>query len=241
MQKTMKRTLALILAVVLCFSAMPFSAFAVEMTPDETLSSHAPSSEAPAESSQPEPSAAPETGPESSAAPEESAVTSTGSSPAPSTEPTAEPAADPTPEPATGSDDSGLTPGTELDMNRVWPALRRAQARAAGKFGTDGTLYVGDYCFPGGVGTPPTLGEYIGPMPIETMRYGSNNVAAFCIEHEKESGSGIDDDSDGPGWGQWQPTQSDYIKVNQFLYNYISYYAPEQEPEEKQDMGGQNM
>ncbi|WP_217959090.1 VaFE repeat-containing surface-anchored protein [Acutalibacter muris] len=191
MQKTMKRTLALILAVVLCFSAMPFSAFAVEMTPDETLSSHAPSSEAPAESSQPEPSAAPETGPESSAAPEESAVTSTGSSPAPSTEPTAEPAADPTPEPATGSDDSGLTPGTELDMNRVWPALRRAQARAAGKFGTDGTLYVGDYCFPGGVGTPPTLGEYIGPMPIETMRYGSNNVAAFCIEHEKESGSGM--------------------------------------------------
>lgn len=76
-------------------------------------------------------------------------------------------------------------------MNRVWPALRRAQARAAGKFGTDGTLYVGDYCFPGGVGTPPTLGEYIGPMPIETMRYGSNNVAAFCIEHEKESGSGM--------------------------------------------------
>lgn len=52
MQKTMKRTLALILAVVLCFSAMPFSAFAVEMTPYEPLSSQAPSSEAPAESSQ---------------------------------------------------------------------------------------------------------------------------------------------------------------------------------------------
>ncbi len=187
MQKTMKLTLALILAVVLCFSAMPFSAFAVEMTPDETLSSHAPSSEAPAESSQPESSAAPETSPENSAAPEESAVTSTGSSPAPSTEPTAEPTAEPT----TGPDDSSLTPGTQLDVNKVWPAVRRAQARAAGQFGTDGTLYVGDYCFPGGVGTPPTLGEYIGPMPIETMRYGSNNVAAFCIEHEKESGSGM--------------------------------------------------
>ena len=189
MQKTMKRTLALILAVVLCFSAMPFSAFAVEMTPDETLSSHAPSSEAPAESSQPEPSAAPETGPESSAAPEENAGPTT--EPAESPESSSEPTAEPTAEPTTGPDDSSLIPGTQLDVNKVWPAVRRAQARAAGKFGTDGTLYVGDYCFPGGVGTPPTLGEYIGPMPIETMRYGSNNVAAFCIEHEKESGSGM--------------------------------------------------
>lgn len=187
MQTIMKRSLALLLAVVLCFSAMPFSAFAVEMTSDETLSSEAPPNEAPTESSQPEPSAAPE----SSAGPEENAGTSTKPSPVPSTEPTAEPTATPTPEPATGPDSSGLTPGTELDMDRVWPAIRRAQARAAGKFGTDGTLYVGDYCFPGGVGTPPTLGEYIGPMPIETMRYGSNNVAAFCIEHEKESGSGM--------------------------------------------------
>ena len=189
MQKIMKKSLALLLAVVLCFSAMPFSAFAVEMTPDETLSSEAQPSEAPAESSQPEPSTAPETGTESSAAPDESAEPTT--EPAGSPEPSAEPTVEPTAEPTTGPDDSSLTPGTQLDVNKVWPAVRRAQARAAGKFGTDGTLYVGDYCFPGGVGTPPTLGEYIGPMPIETMRYGSNNVAAFCIEHEKESGSGM--------------------------------------------------
>lgn len=181
MQKTLKRTLALILAVMLCLGAMPFSVFAAEM-PAAEVSSEAPSSEAPEGSSQPDES--------TDRTSEESQPDSSPDISDESSEPQEEDTAD-TAEPITDPDGSGLAPGTELDMDRVWPALRRAQARAAGKFGTDGTLYVGDYCFPGGVGTPPTLGEYIGPMPIETMRYGSNNVAAFCIEHEKESGSGM--------------------------------------------------
>ena len=207
MQKIMKRTLALLLAVVLCFGSVPLSAFATEIDPNETVSSEALPSEAPSESTpdpdttesssapdvspapSPDGSPAPDESPESTTEPVESPnpTTEPAESPEPSPEPTAEPSAEPT----TGPDGPGLTPGTELDVNRVWPAVRRAMARAAGKYGTDGTLYVGDYCFPGGVGTPPTLGEYIGPTPIETMRFGSNNVAAHCIEHEKESGSGM--------------------------------------------------
>ena len=44
-----------------------------------------------------------------------------------------------------------------------------------------------------------------------------------------------------PSWGLHKPLQSDYAKINQFLRNYLSYYAPKQEQEETQDMGGQNM
>lgn len=46
---------------------------------------------------------------------------------------------------------------------------------------------------------------------------------------------------DGPTWGLNNPLQSDYIKINQFLHNYLSYFAPEQEPEETPEMTGQSM
>ncbi len=46
---------------------------------------------------------------------------------------------------------------------------------------------------------------------------------------------------DGPTWGLNSPLQSDYIKINQFLHNYLSYFAPEQEPEETPEMAGQSM
>lgn len=184
MQKIIKRTLALLLAVMLCLGAMPFSAFASEMPSDDTVSSEAPSSEAPEESGQPDESI------DSSAAPEESQPVPDPDLPDEPAEAQEEDTAD-TAEPTTGPDDLGLTPGTELDVNRVWPALRRAQVRAAASYGTSGTLYVGDYCFTESVGTLPTLGESIGLTPIETMRYGSNNVAAYCLEHLKESGDGM--------------------------------------------------
>ena len=124
MQKTWKRILALLLALMLCLSALPFSGFAVEDPPDDTAFTEAMPSEAPAESS---------------AGPEDNAGTSTEPSPAPSTEPTSEPTTDSIPKPTTGPADSGLTPGAELDMNRVWPAIRCAQARTAGTFRSDGT------------------------------------------------------------------------------------------------------
>lgn len=177
MHKIMKRSLALLLAVVLCFSAMPLSAFATEIVPDEALTSEVPPSEAPAESEQPDVTPVPEP----TATPASSPDTAEGQD-----EQNGNPAA----EPDTGSDDPELTPGTELDVDRIWPVIQR-KARSAAAYGTSGTLYVGDYCFSSEIGVPPTLGEWIGPMPIETMRYGSNNVAAYCIEHAKESGDGM--------------------------------------------------
>ncbi len=87
------------------------------------------------------------------------------------------------------------------------------------------------------------IADHYNALQIHIINRTGGNVDTQIVKFRELLGKGfaIDDDSDGPGWGQWQPTQSDYIKVNQFLYNYISYYAPEQEPEEKQDMGGQNM
>lgn len=51
----------------------------------------------------------------------------------------------------------------------------------------------------------------------------------------------IDEDSSGPSWGFNKPLPSDYAKINQCLHNYLSYYAPEQEPQESQEMSGQSM
>ncbi len=47
----------------------------------------------------------------------------------------------------------------------------------------------------------------------------------------------IDEDSDGPSWGLKKPLQSDYIKITQFLHNYLSYFAPEQEETQDIDRG----
>ena len=51
----------------------------------------------------------------------------------------------------------------------------------------------------------------------------------------------IDEDSTGPSWGVNKPLLSDYAKISQCLHNYLSYYAPEQGPQESQEMSGQNM
>ena len=187
MQKIMKRTLALILAVVLCFSAMPFSAFAVEMTPDETQSSQAQPSEAPAESSQPEPSTAPEVSPQPGA----DATPGPDESPKPTATPEAfpSPSAEPSPTPAEPADPYE-TELTQVDAQQIWPALQRARARAAAGIGTGGVLQMGYYCFKSEVGTLTTLGEYVSQMPAKTMLINGTNVAAYCLEHEKGATGG---------------------------------------------------
>ena len=63
MQKALKRTLSLILVVVLCLSAMPLSAFAAELTPGEPASTNETPSEAPVESNQPDLSVEPAVSP----------------------------------------------------------------------------------------------------------------------------------------------------------------------------------
>lgn len=179
MTKTFKRFLALLMTVMLIFSVVPTTVFAAEVPsePESTVSSEAPQ--------EPEPSPLPEITPEPSQEPFQGPAPAS----APEAAETVEPS--PIPEPSAEPEDTELTPGTELNMDRIWPAIRRAQARAAANIGTSGTLYVGDYCFTSAVGVPPTLGEHIGLMPVETMRFGSNNVAAYCLEHSKESGDGM--------------------------------------------------
>ncbi len=176
MTKNFKRLLALFMTVMLIFSVVPTTVYAAE-APSEPES--AVSSEPPSEAT-PEPS--PE--PESSEAPSEAAPSSESGS-EPKSELPAEADAAPSPEP----EDSELTSGTELPVTQIWPAPRR-KARAA-TIGTNGTLYMGDECCPGGVGTPPTLGEYIGTMSVITMKYDGKHVAGYCLEHEKESGDGM--------------------------------------------------
>lgn len=144
MRKALKRTLSLILVVVLCLSTMPLSAFAAELAPGEPASTNEPSSEAPVESSQPEPTVSPtpdiadSSGPEESPQPEESEAT-------PSPTPSAEP--DVIPEPSSEPDSPYETELSQMEATQIWPALRKARARAAA-----GVLQMGYYCFKSEVG-----------------------------------------------------------------------------------------
>ena len=198
MQKTMKRTLALILAVMLCLSGLPYSAFATEAPPDEPLSSQAPPSEAPAESSQPEPSAGPDIAPqpdlEATPSPEESPEPSQGEELSPTPEagsapgPSAESSA--SPEPAAQPDSPYETELAQVDATQIWSSLQRARTRAAAGAGTAGVLQMGYYCFKSDVGTLTTLGEYVSQMPAKTMLINGTNIAAYCLEHEKGATGG---------------------------------------------------
>ena len=183
MQKIMKRSLALLLAVVLCFGAMPLSAFATEIDPNETVSSEAPPSEAPSEST-PGPDtteSSPAPSPDGSPAPDETPEPST--EPAESPNPTAEPTAEPSAEPTTGPDDPYESELTQVDAHQIWPALQRARARAAAGVGAGGVLQMGYYCFKSDVGTLATLGEFVSQMPAKTMLINGTNIAAYCLEH----------------------------------------------------------
>ncbi len=190
MQKTMKRTLALILAVMLCLSGLPYSAFAAEAPPDEPLSSQAPPSEAPAESSEPEPSAGPDVAPqpdlEATPGPENSPEPDAAAEPSPV--PPAE--ASPSPAPSAQPDSPYETELAQVDATQIWSSLQRARTRAAAGAGTAGVLQMGYYCFKSDVGTLTTLGEYVSQMPAKTMLINGTNIAAYCLEHEKGATGG---------------------------------------------------
>lgn len=190
MLKTMKRTLALILAVMLCLSGLPYSAFAAEAPPDEPLSSQAPPSEAPAESSQPEPSAGPDVAPqpdlEATPGPENSPESDAAAEPSP-----VHPAEDsPSPSPSAQPDSPYETELAQVDATQIWSSLQRARTRAAAGAGTAGVLQMGYYCFKSDVGTLTTLGEYVSQMPAKTMLINGTNIAAYCLEHEKGATGG---------------------------------------------------
>lgn len=185
MQKALKRTISLILVLVFCLSAMPFSAFAAESAPGEPASTNEPPSKAPVESSQPDPSGEPTISPTPditvSSGQEESEATP---SPAPSADP------DVTSEPSSEPDSPYETELSQMEATQIWPALRKARARAAAGVGTAGVLQMGYYCFKSEVGTLTTLGEYVSQLPAKTMLINGTNVAAYCLDHEKGATGG---------------------------------------------------
>ena len=185
MQKALKRTLSLILVVVLCLSAMPLSAFAAELTPGEPASTNETPSEAPVESNQPDLSGEPAVSPTPDIAVSSGQEKSESTpSPAPSLE------LDVTPEPSSEPGSPYETELSQMEATQIWPALRKARARAAAGVGTAGVLQMGYYCFKSEVGTLTTLGEYVSQLPAKTMLINGTNVAAYCLDHEKGATGG---------------------------------------------------
>ena len=164
--------LALLLTVMLIFGVVPSTVYAAEAPPEPES---AVSSEPPGEdASEPSPEVTPEpsTEPVLTPAPEDSVMT--------------EPSPSPEPEEKSTFDTELAT----VDANKIWPAIRRAKARAAAGVGTGGVLQMGYYCFKSEVGTLTTLGEYVSQLPAKTMLINGTNVAAYCLDHEKGATGG---------------------------------------------------
>ena len=125
MQKVLKRTFALILALMLCLSAMPFSAFAADVQPDAYVPSEV---EAVVEPDEPDLTASPD--PDGNSSPRGSPEEQEESPADPDTKNLDETSSDPV--------ENELVPGTEFGVDQVWPAVRRMQARSAA-YGTSGT------------------------------------------------------------------------------------------------------
>lgn len=87
------------------------------------------------------------------------------------------------------------------------------------------------------------VAEHYDALKIRIINRTEGDVDAQIVKFKELLGKGlaIDNYGDGPTWGLRQPTQSDYIKLSQFLYCYLSFYAPEQKPQESQEMSGQSM
>ncbi len=188
MQKIMKRSIALLLAIMLCFSGLPFSAFASELQPDEPVASEAPPSDEPTESGEPDELPAPEP----TEAPGPADPTEPTPSPEPTAEPTEQPESIPTPpsEPS-GGDDPYETEGASIDVTKVWPTGPRRAAIAA-SVGASSVLKIGNYCFADEVGTLPTLGAEIYHLPAKTLLSGGKHIAAYCLDEHLGATDGMD-------------------------------------------------
>lgn len=180
MQKTLKKTFALILAVMLCLGVMPLSVFASENHSAEEITSEAASSEPLSESGitdtvtnpeEPFPNETAQSGPKE-------AVGESAEMMEPNPEPTDEP------------NSPYETELAQVDATQICSSLQRARTRAAAGAGTAGVLQMGYYCFKSDVGTLTTLGEYVSQMPAKTMLIDGTNVAAYCLEHEKGATGG---------------------------------------------------
>ena len=154
MQKNIKRILSLVLVIVLCFSAVPLSAFATddalegpyEVVEAEEMPSVEPDEHEevpPGDEISEEPSVEPETFPEES--------------------------------------DPYEVEGTEIDAAKIWPTPMRRAAMAA-SVGSSSVLKIGNNCFSSEVGLLPTLNLEVHYLPAKTMLSGSTHTAAYCLD-----------------------------------------------------------
>ncbi len=164
MQKNIKRILSLILAVVLCFSTMPLSAFAA----GDDL-------EGPYEVVEVEETPAVEPDVHDELSPEDEVAG----------EPFGEP------ENAPEEIDPYEVEGTEIDATKIWPTPMRRAAMAA-SVGASSVLKIGNYCFADEVGTLPTLGAEIYHLPAKTLLSGGKHIAAYCLDEHLGATDGTD-------------------------------------------------
>ena len=153
MQKNIKRIISLFLALALCFSAIPLSAFAAETSPDDVVSSEEAEGNYLEESTPPEETPSPE----QTAKPQE--------------------------QPEVISEESSPfeTEGSEVDVTKIWPSSMR-RAAAGLSVGASSVLKIGYYCFDNEVGTLPTLGLDVYHLPAKTMLSGGTHIAAYCLD-----------------------------------------------------------
>ena len=161
MTKQLKKVLALFLAIALCLGAIPFPAFAAKAEPTiDAFSVSTVEVEEPELTSTPEPddNSSPRGSPESQIQ---------------------------TPIIVLNPDENDHADGTEMIAHQIWPSVTQGDISLLAAIGSSGTLFMWGESLPGGVGTLPTMGEHVGPMPLCAMMIDGNYVAAYCIEHAR--------------------------------------------------------
>lgn len=222
--KMQNRIIALLLAVLMTVSALPFLVSAQEMNiPDSTNELQVESSEVPEETPYPEITVSPSEAAAPTALPEESnppPVPTT--TPEPSIEPTptpavtAEPSLEPSPVPSEKPDitpeESELSENTTIDY--VFTEITKARAAAQ-----SGTVYVRYNSMKQAV-TTGSFGS-LSNLPAKEMDIRGSRVPAYCIQKDKAAEGDIDYDSIDNIPGSVMTTMR-YIAANGFRSGSLS-------------------
>ena len=80
-----------------------------------------------------------------------------------------------------------------------------------------------------------TLGEHYDAIKLRVINRKKGDVDAQIVKFKEllEKNLFIDSYDGVPAWGPQKPVQSDYVKLNQLLHNYLSYYAPKRKGRKK--------
>ena len=81
-----------------------------------------------------------------------------------------------------------------------------------------------------------SFGEHCDAIKLRVINRKKGDIDAQIVKFREllEKNLFIDSYDGVPAWGPQKPVQSDYVKLNQFLHNYLSYYAPKQKGRKKQ-------